>query len=152
LAAVIYALVERLSVGERTRSFKAISPRLHRLWAIIFGLFTAFTAAQVWTHNEKAKTEIDREASALRTVVIVATSFPEESETQLRELVRRYIADVTTQEWPVMAQGTANLRTIPSVLAEALQTALAVMPSTEGQKTAQRAIATGLETALAARP
>jgi hypothetical protein len=25
---------------------------------IIFGLFVAFTAAQVWTDNEKAKTEI----------------------------------------------------------------------------------------------
>ena len=33
---------------------------------IIFGLFVAFTAAQVWTDDEKAKTEIDREASALR--------------------------------------------------------------------------------------
>jgi hypothetical protein len=84
--------------------------------------------------------------------VILVTSFPKESETQLWELVCRYIADVTTQEWPVMAQGTAYLRAIPSVPAEALQTALAVMPSTEAQKTAQRAIATALETALAARP
>ena len=47
---------------------------------IIFGLFVAFTAAQVWTDNEKARTEIDREASALRSVVILATSFPRESE------------------------------------------------------------------------
>jgi len=36
-------------------------------------------------------------------------------------------------------------------MTEALQTALALSPSTEGQKTAQRKIADGLETALDAR-
>jgi hypothetical protein len=50
-----------------------------------------------------------------------------------------------------MAQGTANLRAIPGVLAEALQATLALNPSSEGQKTAQRDIATAFETALDAR-
>ena len=50
-----------------------------------------------------------------------------------------------------MAQGTANLSAIPGVLAEALQATLALKPSTEGQKTAQRDIATALQTALDAR-
>jgi hypothetical protein len=70
---------------------------------------------------------------------------------QLHELIRRYIADVVAQEWRMMAQGTANLRAIPGVLAEALQATLALNPSSEGQKTAQRDIATALETALDAR-
>jgi hypothetical protein len=51
----------------------------------------------------------------------------------------------------MMAQGTANLRAIPYVLAEALQATLALNPSHEGQKAAQRDIATALETALDAR-
>jgi len=51
----------------------------------------------------------------------------------------------------MMAQGTANLRAIPGVLVEALQATLAVMPSSEGQKTAQREMVTALETALDAR-
>ena len=101
-----------------------------------------FTAAQVWTDNEKARAEIDREASALRSAAILATSFPSEFQVQLRELIRRYIADVAAQEWPLMAQGTANLRAIPGVLAEALQATLALNPSHQGQKTAQRDIAT----------
>ena len=50
-----------------------------------------------------------------------------------------------------MAQGTANLRAIPGVLAEALQATLALNPSHEGQKTAQRDIATAFETAFDAR-
>ena len=151
LAAAIYAVVAVLSVGERARSFKAISPGLLPPLGIIFGLFVAFTAAQVWTDNEKARTEIDREASALRSVVILATSLPRESELRLRELVRSYIAQVATQEWPMMAQGTANLRAIPGVLVEALQATLAVMPNSDGQKTAQREIVSALETALDAR-
>jgi len=51
----------------------------------------------------------------------------------------------------MMAQGSANLKAIPGVLAEALQATLALNPSSEGQKTAQRDIATALETALDAR-
>jgi hypothetical protein len=47
-----------------------------------------------------------------------------------------------------MAQGTANLRAIPGVLAEALQATLALNPSSEGQKIAQRRIEIALETAL----
>jgi Protein of unknown function (DUF4239) len=50
-----------------------------------------------------------------------------------------------------MANRTANLRAIPGVLAEALQAILAVVPSNEGQKTAQREMATAFETALDAR-
>src|SRR5262245_34918869 len=121
VAAAIYAIVTVLAVAERARSFKAISPGLLPPLGIILGLFVVFTAAQVWTDNEKARAEIDREASALRSAAILATSFPRESQVQLRELIRRYIADVVTQEWPMMAQGTANLRAIPGVLAEALR-------------------------------
>src|SRR5262245_44257522 len=121
VAAAIYALVNVLAVGERARSFKVISPGLLPPLGIIFALFVAFTASQVWTDTEKAKAEIDREASALRTVVILATTFPKDSESQLRGLIRRYIADAATQEWAMMANRTANLRAIPGVLAEAMQ-------------------------------
>jgi hypothetical protein len=151
VTAGIYAVIAVFAVGERARSFKAIAPGLLSPLGIIFGLFVAFTAAQVWTDNEKARTEIDREASALRSAAILATSLPSEFQVQLRELIRRYIADVVAQEWPMMAQGTANLRAIPGVLAEALQATLALNPSHEGQKAAQRDIATALETALDAR-
>jgi hypothetical protein len=58
ITAVICVVVIVLAVGERARSFKAVSPGLLPPLGIIFGLFVAFTAAQVWTDNEKAKTEI----------------------------------------------------------------------------------------------
>jgi len=66
--------------------------------------------------------------------VILATSFPGEFQVQLSELIRRYIADVAAQEWPMMAQGTANLRAIPGVLAEALQATLAFIVDPEARR------------------
>jgi hypothetical protein len=61
VAAVIYTLVMVLAVGERARSFKAISAGMLPPLGIIFGLFVAFTAAQVWQDNERANTEVNRE-------------------------------------------------------------------------------------------
>jgi hypothetical protein len=138
-------------VGERARSFKAISPGMLPPLGIIFGLFVAFTAAQVWNDNERATREIDREASALRTVVVLATSFPGEPEKSLHALIHRYIEEATTQEWPMMAQQTATLRATPHSLAEALQLIVALTPGSEGQKIAQREMVSALENAFDAR-
>jgi hypothetical protein len=54
ITAGIHAVITVLAVGERARSFKAVSPGLLPPLGIIFGLFVVFTAAQVWTDNEKA--------------------------------------------------------------------------------------------------
>ena len=151
VAAAVYVTVIALADGKRAHSFKAVSAGMLPPLGIIFGLFVVFTAAQVWTDNEKARSEIDREASALRNVVILATTFPKEFESRIRGLVRRYIADVARQEWPLMAQGAATLRAIPGAVAEALQATLAVIPNSEGQKTAQRDMAAAVEIALDAR-
>jgi hypothetical protein len=151
LAAGIHGLVSALAKGERTRTILAISPGMLSPLAIIFGLFVAFTAAQVWGDNERANAAVDREASALRAIVVLAAAFPGEAETRLRGLVRRHIEQVSTQEWQMMAKGTATLRFTPPLVAEALQFTLALSPNTEGQKIAQREIATALEIAFDAR-
>jgi hypothetical protein len=80
VTAAIYVVVAMLSVGERARSFKAVSPGLLPPLGVLFALFMAFTASQVWSDNDKANSVVDREASALRTVVILATAFPGEPE------------------------------------------------------------------------
>ena len=151
LAAGICALVTALAKGERARAFKAISPGMLPPLGIIFGLFVAFTAAQVWNDNERANTAVDREASALRAVVVFAATFPGEPKSHLRALIRRHIEQAATQEWPMMARGTATLRFAPPSLAEALQLTLALTPTSEGQKIAQREIVAALETAFDAR-
>ena len=149
--AAIYLVVTVLSVGERARSFKAVSPGMLPPLGVLFALFVAFAASQVWSDNDKANSAVDHEASALRSVVILAAVFPGEPETRLRSLIRSYVGDAVAQEWPMMARGTATLHVIPYSLAEALQLTLALTPSSQGQQTAQREITTALENALDAR-
>jgi Protein of unknown function (DUF4239) len=151
MAAAIYALVMSLAAGERARSFKAISAGMLSPLGIIFGLFVAFTAAQVWNDTERATTAVNREASALRAVVVLAATFSGEPEARLRALVHRYIEETANQEWTTMAQHTATMRITPRPLVEVMQLTLALTPETEGQKTAQREIVTALENALDAR-
>jgi Protein of unknown function (DUF4239) len=151
VTAAIYAVVTVLAVGERARAFKAVSPGMLPPLGIIFGLFVAFVAAQVWTDNDHAISTVDREASALNSVVILAAAFPGEPETRLRGLISDYIAKAVTQEWPMMAHRTATLRMTPSSLEEALQLTLALTPNNQGQRIAQHEITTALENALDAR-
>src|SRR5438874_875980 len=109
----IYAIVMRLAMDGRGRSFKAVSPGLLPPLGIIFGLFVAFTAAQVWNDNVRAQTAVNREASALRTVVVLSSTFSSDAEAQLRTLIREHIEETATTEWPKLARETATLSFTP---------------------------------------
>src|SRR5258708_6093085 len=148
LAAAIHAGVAVLAAGKRTKSLTAISPGMLAPLGIIFGLFVAFTAAQVWSDNDRAGAAVSREASALRSVMVFASAFPSEPETKLRSLVRTYVEEAATVEWPMMARQTASLKASPRSLADALQFVLSLTPAGPGQETAQREIVSALETAL----
>src|SRR5579862_1688959 len=148
---VIHLVVTRLAVGDRARAFKTVSPGLLPPLGILFGLFVAFIAAQVWGEIDRANTAVNAEASALSRVVFLAKSFPGEPETRLRGLVRRHIDNVVTVEWRMLARGKATLKITPHELGEALQLVLAQTPQNAGQTTAQREIVTALQQALDAR-
>lgn len=150
-SAGIYLLVIALATGERARAFKAVSPGLLPPLGILFGLLVAFVAAQVWADLDRAHAAINREASALRAVVLLAGAFPGEPETRLRGLVSRHIENARDIEWPAMGDRSATLMMIPVPLAEALKTTLSLPPAGDGQLAAQREILAALENALDAR-
>jgi hypothetical protein len=147
----LYLLITALAVGERARAFKGISPGVLPPLAIIFALLVGFLAAQVWNDADRASTAVNREASALRAAVLLAAAFPGEPEARLRELIRSYIEDAVTQEWPAMARGNATLAIAPARLGEALRLALSLTPRSEGQVAAQREMLGSLQNALEAR-
>jgi hypothetical protein len=151
LAAVIHAGVAVLAAGHRTKSFKAVSSSMLPVLGIIFGLFVAFTAAQVWNDNDHATATVNREASALRSAIVFAAAFPGEGETKLLGLMRGYIQDTTAVEWPLMEHRAASLKAPPRQLIETLQLVLSLPTDSRGQQTAQREITTALENALDAR-
>ena len=150
-AFAVYLVVRVLAGGGRTDAFKAIPPGLLSPVGIIFGLFIGFTALQVWSDVAQAEAAVTNEASALRSVIVLASSFPGEPEMRLRSLVRDHIEEAATREWPMMARRTATLSLAPRPLTEAIQLALALPSNTSGEQIAQREIVNALEHALDAR-
>ncbi len=81
LAAAVYAAIATLAVGERAKSFKAISPGMLPVLGIIFGLFIAEeTAAVEWPlmarQTASLKTTPRPLAEALQLVLSLTTAAP----------------------------------------------------------------------------
>ena len=138
VTAGIYLLVTKLAVGDRAVAFKSISPGMLPPIATIFALLVGFLAAQDWSQGERASAAVNREAGALRTVVLLAAAFPGEPESRLRHLVRDYIQDAVAREWPAMARQDVTLTIAPPKLTQALRLALSLTPQKDGQIAAQR--------------
>jgi hypothetical protein len=149
--AIIYWAVMSLAKQERMlRAFKAISPGMLPPISVVFALLVGFMAAQVWSDSDKAHTAVDREAGALRDAVLISTAFPE-SEHRFKALIRSYIQDAVTQEWPAMGRQEATLTLAPARLSEALRLVLGLQATTPGQVDAQRELVSAVKTALDAR-
>jgi hypothetical protein len=147
----LYRIIVRLASGERLKGFKGVSPGMLPPLGIIFGLLVAFLASQAWGDVERAHTAVNREASALRGVVLLADVFPQDARNRLRGLIRTHIEQAQSVEWPAMARREVNLTMVPESLAQALQVAVGTPVESPGQIAAQREILTGIENALDAR-
>jgi Protein of unknown function (DUF4239) len=151
MAAIVFLAVSTLARRAIGGAFRGFSPGMLSPLGVIFGLLVAFIAAQVWNDVEHARVAVDREASALRSVVLLAAAFPGDADAHLREMVRHHIDDAVFQEWPRMADQSATIRDTSPALSTALQIAIALDPKSPGQITAQRELVSRLEDALEAR-
>jgi hypothetical protein len=150
-AAAIYLAVFALAKGPRAQAFKALSPGMLPPMGLLFALLAGFLAVQVWNDAGVAQQAVDSEASALRSVELLARAFPGRPEARMRVLLRRQIEEAVNEEWPAMASGNATLTVAPAALADALEFALRLTPRTEGQKTAQREMVASVQAAFDAR-
>jgi len=151
ITAVLYLFITALATGERAHTFKSISPGILSPLGVMFALLVGFLAAQVWNDADRANSAVNREASALRAVVLLANGLSNDVEARLRELVRLHIEDAVNQEWPAMGRGAATLALVPARLQEALHFALKLNPQGGGEAAAQREIVASLQGALEAR-
>jgi hypothetical protein len=149
--AVIYWTVLSLAARGWTPAFKAVSPVMLTPLAVIFGLIVGFLCAQVWNDGERANGAVIREAGALRTVLLLATIFPDPMEARIRGLVRRHIQDAVDNEWPAVSRHQTSLPTITAVDIAALEVILSVPSRGDAQATAQREMISAFRSALDAR-
>src|SRR5262249_2956004 len=98
----VLVIVTGLAARGRLDVFKARSAAMLSPLGTIFALFGGFLAVQVWNDHRRATETVSREASALRSIVILASSFPAAAEREIDMLVRQQIQDAVTEEWPAM--------------------------------------------------
>jgi Protein of unknown function (DUF4239) len=139
-----------LSAAARTRSARSHRACCRRSGSF-FALVVGFLAAGVWNDGDRARLEVSREASALRTALLLVDGFPEAQRDRMRTLIRRHIDSTVVDEWPAMAHHEVTLTATPAALARALGLGLSLKSNTAGQKIAQREITAALENALDAR-
>jgi Protein of unknown function (DUF4239) len=151
LSASIYWVVTRLAVDDRARAFKALSPGMLSPLGVLFALLVGFIAVEVWNNFDKAKAAVATEAMALRAVVVLAGTFPEEQKTHIYALVDRHIEQAVNEGWPAMAQQRATLSNLPTALTEALHDTLTLEPADASQRIAQSEMVKAIRTALDAR-
>ena len=118
---------------------------------ILFALVVGFIAVEVWGSFDKAKVAVASEASALRAVVLLAGTFPEEQKTRIHALIDSHIEKAVNEEWPAMARQRETLSILPTALIEALHETLTLKPADESQRIAQSEMVKELHTALEAR-
>ena len=151
LAASIYWVVTRLAVNDRARAFKAVSPGMLPPLGILFALLVGFIAVEVWNNYEKAKVAVATEASALRDMVLLAGTFPEEQKTRIYALVDRHIEVAVNEGWPGMARHRMTLSTLATSLIEALHVTLELKPADDSQRIARSEMVKAIDTAADAR-
>ena len=72
VAGGIFATIMALAKGERLRAFKSVSPALLSPMGTVFGLLVVFSVVQVWSDMDRANVAVNREASAIRMVALLA--------------------------------------------------------------------------------
>src|SRR5215475_2132865 len=151
MAGAGYLVVTRLALTEWAGAFKAVSPGMLPPLGILFALLVGFIAVEVWNNFDKAKAAVTAEASALRAVILLAGTLPQEEKTRINALINRHIEIAVYQEWPEMAHQRATLSPLPTALIGVLHDALAIKPTDASERSAQPELVRALQTALDAR-
>jgi uncharacterized membrane protein YeiB len=84
-----------------------VSPQLVAIIGLLFGLYMAFFANDIWSIRDRAQTMILEEADGLRGLLNVAESLPADAGAPLAAVVRAYI-DAAVREWPLLARGESS--------------------------------------------
>ena len=106
--------------------------------ALIFGLYSAFLAEDVWTMHDKARAAVLREDAAIRVLLRVVESVGPEGQ-RLRELLLRYGRASTVGDWMNELDRPATLGIIHGLLYEGLFGAV-VKAGPEVQRTTMNAL------------
>ncbi len=72
---------------------------------VIYAVLLGFVVIATWENFDEAEQIVGQEASALRSIYRDSIALPPETQARLHDVVRQYATEVTTHEWPAMAEG-----------------------------------------------
>lgn len=104
---LIFWLSNSPRTGGVFRRLTNISPQLVATIGLLFGLYMAFFANDIWSIRDRAQTLILQEADSLHRLLDIAESLSAEAGAPLIAAVRAY-AGAAVREWPLLAQGQSS--------------------------------------------
>jgi hypothetical protein len=148
LAALIFGIAALFSRRPIAKALQPVTPGILSPLGTILGILIAFLAVRVWTNLDHAQEYIGREVSALREVVMLTNSLPEDARARVREAIRKHLDAVASEEWPAMAEERMSLRPSPPHLEKAMGAILSFAPVGANQQLAQNRVLIAIEDAV----
>jgi hypothetical protein len=102
-AALISCLAAFFSRHPIAKALQPVTPGILSPLGTILGILLAFLAVRVWTNLDHAQEHIGREVNALREVVMLANSLPQDVRARVREAIGKHLDAIASEEWPAMA-------------------------------------------------
>jgi hypothetical protein len=151
LAALFFCVARLLSRRPIAKELQAITPGILSPLGTMLGILIAFLAVRVWTNLDHAQEYVGREVTALRQVIMLANSLPEDDKARVREAIGKHLETIVSEEWPAMTAKRVDLGRFPPHLEEAMAAVLSVEPVGTNQQLIQKGALEALEDALEMR-
>ncbi|MDX2201535.1 MAG: hypothetical protein NW223_02200 [Hyphomicrobiaceae bacterium] len=113
-ALLLWTIAAVWSRKGRLAGFAGVEPAIIGSVGLLFGLFAAFLANDIWTRNQIARQAVIEEADAVRNLARLAEGSAEIAR-EMRTLLVDYTNVVIQSDWPLMTQGKRSLDVLARV-------------------------------------
>lgn len=115
-ALVMTAIAGFSRLNQRLQPWAGAEPAVIGMVSLLFGLFGAFLANDIWTRNQAAAHAVVEEGDAIRQLARLSEGMDKNSEL-MREALSDYVKTVIAKDWPLMQSGSRSLEILPKVRA-----------------------------------